>query len=96
MKTLTRQPPKGVYMRVRDHQHLADMCEMRGITRRDLAAACGWASPSYPHRILTGKVRTITPRAAVHIAAYLEVPMDLLFLPAGAGVTMHERAKVAA
>lgn len=92
-----RRTRKGdAWMQVPNHQRINQLRVMRHISVRDLAAAAGWSSPSYMHRILNGSVTSVTPDAATRISAYLEVPIDVLFVPRVATLSAHADRQVVA
>lgn len=96
-----------VYMKVKDRQTLAALIEAADrraqalgtprVSKRAVARAAGWKSHTYLLRLLNGSVRTLEEKPAVHIAAFLGVPVETLFLPeiatsSGGG---DQRSKVA-
>jgi len=95
--TTRRRVRKGdAWMHIPDPDRLDRLRRMRHISVRDLAAAAGWSSPSYMHRVLAGTVTSVTPDAATRIAAYLEMPIDVLFVPRIATVGAHEHRQAVA
>jgi transcriptional regulator with XRE-family HTH domain len=67
-------------MQVRDHRKLQRLAIIQEATHRDIAEAIGWESHTYVGRILRGKVKTISPEAAVRWAHFFGVAVDDLFL----------------
>lgn len=67
-------------MRVKDPKKIAKLMVIQEVSRRDLAAAAGWASHSYVNRILDGTITTVTPDRAARIARFFKVGMDDLFV----------------
>lgn len=63
-----------------DRKRLAKLMVIQGISQRQLAEAAGWRAHSYLGRLLRGEVKTLSPEAAVRIAATLGVGVDDLFL----------------
>lgn len=74
----TRLPE--IFMRVKDPKKIAKLMVIQEVSRRDLAAAAGWASHSYVNRILDGTITTVTPDRAARIARFFKVGMDDLFV----------------
>lgn len=72
--------PMELYMIVKDPDLLRRLLDTKGISARQLTRDMGWSGHSYVNRILTGKVRTVQPDAAVKIAYLLQVPVDLIFV----------------
>lgn len=84
-----------LYMIVKDAELLRRLMETKGFTARRMSRDLGWSSHSYMNRILTGKVRTVTPDAAMKIAFLLQVPVDVVFVPRVSGETRREVRGVA-
>lgn len=61
-------------------QKLARLMLIKGVSQRDVAEAAGWRSHSYLGRLIRGDVASLDNDAAVRIAHYLEVPIDVLFM----------------
>jgi len=59
---------------------LKRMLKGRGISARTLAIAAGYRSHSYMTKLLRGDAKWVDKRAAVRIAAFLSVPVDVLFV----------------
>lgn len=72
-------------MFVKDADLLRRLLDSKGLTARQITRDMGWKSHSYLNRVLTGRVRTVTPDAAVKIAYLLQVPVDLIFVPRVSG-----------
>lgn len=85
-------------MILKDRVLLAQLMENRSVSARQLAGAVGWKSHSYMNRLLSGQVKTLRPDAALRIAHYFHVPVDLLFLvrsSTDSGQSVKHRSKVA-
>lgn len=72
-------------MEIRDPALLKALATSHGRNHRQITAAV-WpnAKPgthSQVDRIMTGKIKTITPERAARWAAYFGVPIDTLFVP---------------
>lgn len=68
---------------------LKRMMSVQGISGRTLARAAGYSSHSYMTRLLRGEARWVEAEAAVRIAAFLGVPVDLLFVAKTATVSVR-------
>lgn len=73
--------------RVINPETLQALATRQGLNHRQIAAGLGWASHSYVSRILRGDQRTISPEAAVKLAAMLDAPVADLFLPTDSSKT---------
>jgi transcriptional regulator with XRE-family HTH domain len=73
-------------MRLRNLRALRTLMVVREISQRRLAIAAGYKSHAYMGRILRGEVDTLAPEAALRIARFLQVGVDVLFAP---GVSTH-------
>lgn len=67
-------------MHLRDPQKLAKLMAIQGVSARELAQVAGWKSHTYLQRLLRGEAKTLRPEPATKIAAFLDVPVESLFL----------------
>lgn len=70
-----------MYLTADARKKLLKLMVIQNVSRRELARAAGWSSHSYMNRLLNGEASTLEPAPAVHIATYLGVPVDDLFVP---------------
>jgi transcriptional regulator with XRE-family HTH domain len=67
-------------MILQDRKRLARLMVIQGVTQRELAEVAGWKAHSILGRLLSGKLKTLTPERAVRIAHHLGVGVEDLFL----------------
>lgn len=69
-------------MLVQDPKKLRKLAVLQGVSQRQIAMAVyGTTNHSYVARILNGKVKSVTPDAAVKWAKLFEADVTDLFLP---------------
>lgn len=85
-----------LYMLVKDADLLRRLLESKNLSARQVSRSMGWTSHSYLNRILAGKVRSVSPDAAVKIAYLLQVPLDLIFVPRVSGETRRSERRIPA
>jgi hypothetical protein len=70
-----------LWMELHDRHLLARLLKVKNISPMRLALAVGWQSRTSVARLLNGDYNCVTPEKATRIAAFLEVPVDLIFVP---------------
>ena len=93
---ITQHPITELYMLVKDAGLIRRLMESKNLSARRISRDMGWTSHSYLNRILAGKVRSVSPDAAVKIAYLLQVPVDLIFVPRVSGETRHPERRIPA
>jgi transcriptional regulator with XRE-family HTH domain len=76
-------------MILQDRKRLARLMVIQGVSQRELAEAAGWRAHSILGRLLSGKLRSLTPERAVRIAHHLGVGVEDLFLTRVDSVAGH-------
>lgn len=67
-------------MQLKSLKRLKTLMEIHGMSGRDVAKAAGYKSHTYMTRILRGEYDTMSPEAALRLAAHFKVGVDDLFL----------------
>lgn len=81
-KTHTQRWPKGTWMKLTSANTLRALMEQKAFSRRRLARYCGLAGTGMIDHLLAGRRTSCTPQLAGRIAEALDVPLDILFVPA--------------
>lgn len=72
--------PKGTWMQLTSGKILRGLMDSRGVSNADVAMAadCGrtWISA-----LVNGRRTSCSPKVAERIAVYLQVPLEVLFVP---------------
>ena len=89
-------PITELYMLVKDADLIRRLMESKKVSARQISRDMGWTSHSYLNRILAGKVRSVSPDAAVKLAYLLQVPVDLIFVPRVSGETRQNERRISA
>lgn len=94
MSTLTKRPtgprkrrwPEGTYMKLTSGALLRSLMDRRGVSNADVAMAAGCAR-TFVSALVNERKTTCTPLKAERIALYLDVPLEVLFVPKGSAVS---------
>ncbi len=68
-------------MRLHNLKGLRTLMVVHDVSQRRLARAAGYRSHAYMGRLLRGEADTLEPEAALRIARFLQVELDVLFEP---------------
>jgi transcriptional regulator with XRE-family HTH domain len=91
-KTPTRWP-KGAWMKLTSRDTLRALMQQKDFSRRRLARYCGLSGSGMIDHLLDGRKTSCTPQLALRIVEALDVPLELLFLPASPSTSGRSAAQ---
>lgn len=75
-----RRWPKGTWMKLNSGKILRGLMDARGASNADVALAAG-VGRTFISALVNGRRSSCTPVVAERIAAYFQVPLEVLFVP---------------
>lgn len=80
--------PKGTWMQLTNGKILRGLMDTRGVSNADVAMAAG-CGRTWISALVNGRRTSCSPKVAERIALYLQVPLEVLFVPRASAVSGH-------
>lgn len=95
MKAQHKRWPKGTWMRLTSGKILRGLMDAKHLSNADVALSAG-VGRTFISALVNDRRSSCTPRVATAIAARLEVPLEVLFVPRASATTGRDIKRKAA